>query len=393
MMAWSMAGRFGYAMMNLSLLLYARAATGSFAIAGALSAASLVGVAAGTVAQGRAIDRWGPARVLLAVAPAHAVLGAAVITGLAAGLHAGTLAPMVAAQSAVLPAVGVASRILWPRLIPPGPLRDRAYTYEAVSFEVCWLTGPALAGLLATLLWPGTALLTATVLVTVAAVGLAATRAARSPAPAVLSPSPASGRGAAVHRAGLATLLVAGSAFGLTIGFVVVGVAAGTAANGRPQLAGVLLAAWSASSILGGLAFGRWRWPSPADRLPALMLACGLTLVIPALVGGLLPLTAMILTGLTLAPQAALHSMLLDDLVPAARLSTAYGWVTTTIWAANAAGQGLGGVAVQAHGHHLAYLLAAAASVFPALVVWAARRHLLGTPRPTHTTRPAPATE
>ncbi len=62
MVAWSFVGRFAVGMMNLSLLLFIRAETGSYAVAGAMSAAGLVGTAAGTLVQGRLIDRYGPSR-------------------------------------------------------------------------------------------------------------------------------------------------------------------------------------------------------------------------------------------------------------------------------------------------------------------------------------------
>ena len=41
-----MLGRFAFAMINLSLLIYVEAQTGSYAVAGAISAASLIGTAA-----------------------------------------------------------------------------------------------------------------------------------------------------------------------------------------------------------------------------------------------------------------------------------------------------------------------------------------------------------
>ena len=140
------------------------------------------------------------------------------------------------------------------------------------------------------------------------------------------------------------TLLLAASGFGLAIGSAVVGVLAGTDAYGVPQVSGVLLAVWSASSIVGGLLYRRWPWAGRrAARVPVLMGAFGLVLLVPVLVGGVAALAAMIvLGGLTLVPQITAHNTLLDGLVPAARLTEAYGLVATTIAVANAAGQAAG---------------------------------------------------
>ena len=49
----------------------------------------------------------------------------------------------------VQPALPGASRALWTRLVPPGRGRDAAYSYEAISLEVFFILGPALAALLA----------------------------------------------------------------------------------------------------------------------------------------------------------------------------------------------------------------------------------------------------
>ena len=55
-------------MFALATLLYVQRETGSFAVAGLVSAGSLVGVALGSVVQGRIIDRLGPTRPLLVAA-------------------------------------------------------------------------------------------------------------------------------------------------------------------------------------------------------------------------------------------------------------------------------------------------------------------------------------
>jgi predicted MFS family arabinose efflux permease len=388
--AWSIIGRLGFSMLNLSLLIYVEARTASYAVAGAISAAGLIGTAAGVIGQSRLLDRYGTTRTLLAFTAPYALLSAGVIVLIDAGVPTVALAVLVAAQCASVPTVQVASRSMWRRLVPAGPVRDAAYSYEAISFELCWLLGPALAAVLATWLWPGSGLLVAVALSAAGAAGFALTAAARShrphaaPRTAVGTPDPSAGAGS-FRPAGVAVLLVATSAFGLTIGFVVVGVTAGTQANGVPHLAGVLLGLLSISSMLGGLAYQRSPWPRPLTlRLPVLMAAFGTVLVIPSLPGGTLPLTiAVILAGATLVPQITVHNTLLDGLVPQRRLSEAFGWITTAIFAANAGGQALGGLVIQRYDHHAAFRTAAACAVLLAAVVWAGRRHLISRPAGT----------
>ena len=376
MAAWSFAGRVGFGMLNLSLLLFVAARSGSYATAGAMSAVSLLGTAVGTVVQGRVMDRYGPSRPLLVLALPHAMLAAGVVLGISTAVQPVLLAVLIFAQCAVLPAVAVASRSMWPHLVPSERTRGMAYNYEAMSFELCWLLGPAVSGLLATALWPGSALVVSCALATVAAIGFARTAAVRSNKGA----RAVAGSTGTVDRGGLAVLLTATTGFGLGIGFVVVGVTAGTAANGVPQLSGVLLAAWTISSLLGGLAYQRRPWPPVlVARLPVLLSAFGLFLLIAVPSGGVVALSvAVVLAGLTLVPQVTTHNTVLDGLVGRSRLTEAYGWITTTIAVANAAGQAAGGLVVDSFGHRTGFLTATVCVLALALVVWTGRQRLHG---------------
>lgn len=385
MAAASVVARFGYAMVNVAVLLFVQGVTGSYTAAGAVSAASLVGTALGTVVQGRVIDAVGPARTLVAVAPLHGALGVVAVTTIASARPVAAMAAAAAAQCATIPSMAVASRAMWPHLLAAGPLREAAYGYEAVTFELCWLLGPAASAVLATTVWPGAGLVAAVAVVTLAAVAFAASPAVRShrgvprtEADGASTP----GGPASVHRSGLGVLLVAAGAFGLAIGCAVVGATAGTAAVGAPRLIGPLLVAWSVASIVGGLAYQRRPWPAAVPlRLPPMLAALGAVMLLPSVVPGIAGLVlTMMLAGLTLVPQVTAHNSLLDGLVPRHRLSSAYGWLTTVVVVANAAGQALGGAAIERLDHRASYVLAAVAVLPAAALVWFGRRSLAGQP-------------
>ncbi len=208
----------------------------------------------------------------------------------------------------------------------------------------------------------------AVTLSTLSAAGFATTAAVRrvsaeSSAEGPERPAGPSGDRGTVRWTGLAVLLLAACGFGSTIGFVVVGVTAGTAANGVPQLAGLVLGLWSVSSVVLGTAYQRSPWPrSLTVRLPLLLAAFGTVLLIPSFVNGVLPLAgAVVLAGATLVPQITAHNTLIDGLVPSRRSSEAYGWITTVIVVSNAGGQALSGWITQ-HYHYDSGFLTAAAS-------------------------------
>ena len=130
-------------MYALATLLYVQGATGSFAVAGLVSAGSLVGVALGSVVQGRLVDRLGPTRPLLAAAVLFAGAVSALIVAVEAGAPLALLVGAAAVAGAVQPALPGSSRALWSRLLPAGPKRAVAYNYEAISMEMFFILGPA----------------------------------------------------------------------------------------------------------------------------------------------------------------------------------------------------------------------------------------------------------
>src|SRR3712207_4767432 len=129
-------GRLPIAMSGLATLLYVQAATGSFATAGIVAAGIPAGVALGSVAQGRLMDRVGPTRPLLIVRVLFAVDVAAPVPALEAGRPTARLVAFALFAGLASPALPGASRSLWATLVPPGRTRDAAYSYEAISVEV-----------------------------------------------------------------------------------------------------------------------------------------------------------------------------------------------------------------------------------------------------------------
>src|SRR5687767_8307699 len=115
----SLLARLPIAMVGLSLLLYVQRETGSFAAAGLVSAS--VGVAVGSIVQGRLMDRHGPTRPLLAAVSLFAVFVALAIGAVEAGATLAVLVPVAFLVGITEPMVGSASRALWSQVLPAGP--------------------------------------------------------------------------------------------------------------------------------------------------------------------------------------------------------------------------------------------------------------------------------
>jgi MFS family permease len=376
-------GRLPIAMLTLATLLYVEGTTGSFAVAGLVSAGTLVGVSLGSVAQGRLIDRVGPTRPLVGAALLLLLAGAALVAAVESGQPAGVLVGLAALTGLTQPALPGSSRALWGVLLPPGPRRDAAYSYEAISLEVFFILGPAIAVFLVLAPWPGTGLAVAVGGLALGSIAFALCRAVRTQGAAPAGPS--IGLLGALGRPGMRTVALASLGFGLVIGSVEVGVPAVTAAAGTPALGGVLLSAWSVTSVLAGIAYSTRPWPEPMHlRMPFLLAVFALCVAAMALVGptGALPVlvVAMLLAGALITPQVTAHSIAVDGAAPAGTATEAFGWVVTAATLGIALGQSSAGVMVDLAGPSSSFLVGGVAGGIVAAVLWFRRATLLAPP-------------
>ena len=380
----SMLARLPVAMGSIAILVYVQRTTGTFASAGLVSAGALVGVAVGSVAQGRLIDRLGPTRPLLAVSVAFAAVVTLAVLAVEARAPLAVLVGLALLAGATQPAVSAASRALWARLVPAGPQRQAAYSYEAISMETFFVLGPGLAGLLAAAPWAGTGVVVAAGCMLLGAVSFALTGTVRG-----WRPEPRTRPGSALDRAlgglagpGMRTLVIAALGFGAVIGVVEVAVPASATLAGYPAVGGLLLGTWSVSSVICGIGYSARPWPRPLHlRVPVLLagFAAGVSvLAIPTTLLGLG--LAMLVAGALITPQAIAHSAVIEQVAPAGTVAEAFGWVITAVTLGLAAGQSVSGQLVETVGPRAAFLAGTAGGLALAGILWLRRRTLLPAP-------------
>ncbi len=368
----SVLARLPIAMIGISALLYVQRETGSFAAAGLVSAGSLVGVSVGAVIQGRLIDRFGPTRPLLVASLLLALSMTALVTAIEAHASTSALVAFAVVTGLSEPMVGSASRALWTRLLPPGGARNAAFSYEAISMEVFFILGPGLAGLLVLAPWAGTGLVLGVALQFTGAVLFAL-----SPAVRAWRASPASGASllGALASPGMRTLALAALGFGVVIGFVEVAVPAAATEAGSPSFGGLLLSAWSLSSVAFGVAYSLRPWPRRMGlRLPVLLGGFGALVALLAWPSSLWGLALMmLLAGALITPQSTAHSSAIELVAPSGTAAEAFGWVLTAVTLGLAVGQSVSGYVVEHAGPSAAFLAASVAGLILAAVVWLLR--------------------
>ncbi|PPK65808.1 MFS transporter [Actinokineospora auranticolor] len=370
----SLLGRLPIAMVGLSLLLYVQNRTGSIATASLVSAGSLIGVAIGSAAQSRIMDRAGPSRPLLVTASLFAVFVA--LTIVAVERHAATFSLVVLGFAVGLtePMVGSASRAMWTRLVPPGPTRDAALVYEAISLEVFFIAGPAVSGLLIRLPWPGAGVVVGAACLVIGAVWFALTATIRQSRPertgrksTLLGP---------LAHPGMRTVAIAAMGFGAVIGFVEVAIPAAAIRAGDPGAGGLLLGLLSISSVAFGVVYGLRPWPRPIElRMPVLLGGFAVMVGLLAIPTSMLWLALVTLVaGLLVTPQATTHSAVLEVVAPPETATEAFGWVITSVTVGIALGQLTSGQLVKYVGLWSSYVAATLMGLAFAAVVYARRK-------------------
>ena len=370
----SILGSLPIGMFTLAILLLGERETGSFAQAGRIAGAFGLANAIGAVMQGRLMDRFGQTRVLRPAALVHLVAVASLVAVADRGASTAVMAVAAAVGGLTLPQVPAAMRSLWGMLVLDPERRETAYALVSIVFEVGVVTAPALVAAIVAFSSPSVAVLAAAALGTGAALAFAATgastrwRGTRHDA-GPLGP---------LHAIGMRTVFLVLVLFGAAMGIVQVAVPAFALQTGSAATGGVLLAALSAGSLIGGLVYGARTWPGALPRrLCLVLLALGGGIATLALAGSLPALAALLLlSGLLVAPTASIASTLLDTVAPAGTVTEAFAAMVMGVVAGTAAGNALGGTLVESASYETAVLVGSALAVAGAVVVVARRRTL-----------------
>jgi MFS family permease len=412
--AWSFSaaaviGRMPMAMFGLGTVLLISAATGTYGMAGAVSALGSLGYAFTSPRMARLVDSYGQRRVLLPGLTVFVVATAALIAAVELRLATWTFFVAGTIAGAAMPSLGTMVRARWSVLLAGSPRLHAAFSFESVADELCFVIGPAAVTLLATEFFPASGIGLAALLCVAGSLWFAAQRGTepvivRPQAPPATSgprPSPASrqlfpgsrrffptprfflaSRGARVRRGRPAPGLAVLAPVYLLLGAMFVSVDLSTVAFaqhfGHKPLAGFILGTYAFGSATGGLWYGSRQWQAPVEKRFALTL----TLTVAGVATfwaqpNLITLTCGIyLCGLTIAPTLIAGFSLLEAQAQPARRTEAMSWLSSGITAGVAAGASLVGFIIDAHGPRAGYAFAAICGVISAAICLTGLRRL-----------------
>jgi MFS family permease len=345
-------------MIILAIVLALREGSYTFTAAGIVTGAHQLGVGLASPFQGILVDRLGQRRLLVPDAALFLVGTVALAWLIALGASVPVLVVVAALTGMAYPPTTACSRVLLSGLFPTGQLRETAFAVTAVAVEIGFIVGPLAAVVIAEFVPAGWGIVIAGVFASAGAFGYAVTEAVQR----VPRRDPMLGRGSALRSPGIRIMTVALGAVAFAFGVVDIVVPAVGEASEVRFAAGLLIAAISAGSLLGGLVYGGRSWPGTVvGRLRVLssVFAVGL-LVIPFAVGSIPAFAlALFLGGVFLGPTTICAFQLIDDLALPGTQTEAQSWTQSSIVVGVALGAVLSGAAVDAGRPALAFVLGA----------------------------------
>jgi MFS family permease len=379
--------RLPLAMLTMGTLTLVTSVSGSFAVGGTAAGAVGIGSAIGAPVLGSLADRRGQRPVLLVSAVLNTVavlvlVLAAHATGRIGGFPLAVLAAAFAA-GATCPQVGPLARVRWMSLTAAAAGRDgsagsaardldTALSYESTADEVTFVLGPALVGVLASLVAPWLPLALAAAM-TITLVPAFAVHPTHEAVPATRHARGGKRTGAAksgrLPRA-VALPVMAMVCMGTFFGSTQAALSAFSASLAGAEIAGLLYAVMGLSSAAAALSVAYWprkaglafRWVLCA----VLMAALAVLLLLPSS----LPMMAAVLLvlGLPVGPVMVTVFAVGGTLAPSGRLGTVMTGLASGIVAGTAVGSAVGGQLAQLHGPAAAFLVPVFAAAALALL-------------------------
>ncbi|WP_062518019.1 MFS transporter [Demequina gelatinilytica] len=339
--------RLPISMFNISVILMVQLQYDSYAMAGRVAAIGTLVWAAQTVPTARLVDRIGQRAAMIPLT-AIFVVGAvmAVLTAMNHGPE--WLLWISVAIASIQGPLGSLTRARWSHLLDSDRDIHTAFALEGALDEVLFVTGPALATILATLVWPP---LGVVVCLVALVIGMSILLAQTGTEPAPHSGSDTDPLGLRLPLAVIAVSLVT-VGIGAMFGAFDISVVAFADEAGHQTWSGIILAIVSGGSLLGGLLYGARHWSTPLWKrtvLGALAMTVGFGLL--ALSPNVVVLAALgFVAGLTIAPTMTNADTVVQRVVKRHQITEGMAWLRIGMGVGVAFGAWFAGGLVEASG-------------------------------------------
>ncbi|WP_106850435.1 MFS transporter [Blastococcus sp. Marseille-P5729] len=353
--------------LGLASLLLVSAQTGSYGLAGKVSATAALAGAIVMPQTARLVDRYGQARVARPIILAGAVGWLLLALAVTEAWPTWTWFVLAAIGGGLGPSIGAMVRARWVHVLGSGHLQRRAFSWESAVDEIVFIVGPPLATFLATGLAPWAGVVVATALLIIGGwlfTGQTGTEpppggkdAPRFPSRLLLTPT-------------FVAVALVFTCCGVAFGAIDVIVVAFAEEAGSKGVAGLILAAYAAGSLIAGLGFGIISFKrSVGAQFVVAASMFGLLAPLLLLASNLWLCTILIfIAGFAIAPLLISATVLIERIVPPAALTEALTWSTTSLIGGVTIGGAGGGSLVDRYGAQLSFWLPAGVAILAAAI-------------------------
>lgn len=329
----------------------------SYAIAGIALAAETIGAAISGPLLSRKIGSWGVKRVILTAAIISGSAMATIALFESSALTMIFLALVVGLSS---PPIQAAVRTIYPTLVPKKQITT-LFSLDATAQEIIWVIGPLLATILAAQVSTSFAVLVMAGMQIFGAILFLANREVKQ---IVIPKSTKKMGGILKNKIVIANviigMLLVGSFSGVEVGSVAI--------LDNKALVGVVIAALSVGSILGGVFLGpraRTKW---ALSKYLVIILIGYTLVFLNPTDPVWMAICFFIAGIGIAPALGVLGAIVATSLKMSDTAEAYGWIGTGQLMGFAAGAALAGIAIETVSPESALLIAMVFGVATLLV-------------------------
>lgn len=360
--------RFPMSMIGLGEVLLVSSQTGSYALAGALSATGALANAVFGPMFGRAVDRFGQSKVLPLLVTGHVVFLTLFAVLVKQGAPTWALFLTVILSGGMFPNLGAMTRARWAFLLAGDPPALRtAFALESVLDEVIYVLGPPLATVLAVSVVDWGALAAVGVLLVVGTVLFVRNRRTEPPA----GGDTHRGQGSALRYPGILAVALAFVFLGGLFGSFEVVTVAFADEYGVRGWTGLLLGLYALASGISGIVLGALHLRTPLQRqlLWAAAFMAVVTIGFPLIRSPWLLGLQCLLAGLAVSPVLISGFALVERLIPNARMTEGLVWANTGLGVGLAASAALSGWVIDQSGASAAYWICVASAWLTFLTV------------------------
>ncbi len=250
--------RMPIAVLGLGIVLFIQGVTGSYGLAGIVAAVYMIVQALAGPGIARLVDRRGQAKVMVPIVIVHLIALTLLIVSVYLDWWVGFTFVFAGIGGATVGSVGSLVRSRWSHLVTTPNQLQTAFSWESVADELLFVSGPVLATVLATAVWPPAGIILSMIS---AGVGSALLYIQKTTEPPPIERS-TEAKGHVFSNPGIFTIIIVNVFLGVNFGAIDVIAVAFSDEQGVKSFAGFLLSAFALGSLISGTIYGARNWNS-----------------------------------------------------------------------------------------------------------------------------------